>query len=466
MPELPPDKPSPFEPSQFVKDIVEEYQREGGLVGEDRNIATLFFSCLSKDLPRNYRLHVIISSSSASGKSKLVNTITTPFRSCVLDYTRVSGAGLERYEGVLDGRILLYQQTHGSEPYQFKPMMTEWKLVVLIAEKEEGSSTFVSKTISKEGMPVLLSTTTDPNLDPELLNRAILITLDESREQTRRIMQLQAKRAASLADVDNTHPWPHINQMIDQFENIKAPRVVDIVNPFAQELEVALPDESVELRRDFPKLLNLASVIAYTKGLWHQEFYRMRRIQKLIKTPVEIEGGRMVVVVKTEDVHDALWCLGDDWLLQLPDTAKRILNYLRILKETEKDEKGEEYFVGYKEATYRMIRAELQLKESTTRDNCDLLMERGFITATVEPSWPHSKKFQYSPDGLELLMGQIKLEESDRTEWISKNLSEATSSRIEEPKPPTDSRSPEPALRRDTQGSESRKVMSEEESES
>jgi len=94
------------EPSEFIKAIIEEYQKDGGLVGEERNIAKLFITAISKDLLTDYRIHGIIISQSSAGKSTLAKTITEPFKDDVRHYTRFTGAGLDRNEESLDGKIL------------------------------------------------------------------------------------------------------------------------------------------------------------------------------------------------------------------------------------------------------------------------------------------------------------------------------------------------------------------------
>jgi len=48
-------------------------------------------------------------------------TFLRPFWSAVENYTRVTGAGLERKEGSLEGKILFLEQLEGSQPGQQVP---------------------------------------------------------------------------------------------------------------------------------------------------------------------------------------------------------------------------------------------------------------------------------------------------------------------------------------------------------
>jgi len=66
------------------------------IVGEENNIKLLWCACLSKDLPKEVRSSIIITSQSSAGKSTLVNTLLEPFREDVLDYTDITQAYFQR----------------------------------------------------------------------------------------------------------------------------------------------------------------------------------------------------------------------------------------------------------------------------------------------------------------------------------------------------------------------------------
>jgi hypothetical protein len=73
---------SDFQFSPFVRAIVSELQRDGQVVGEERNLGAAFFALLTKDLRRRQRLHIVMLSLSGSGKSTLAEAVLRPFKDC------------------------------------------------------------------------------------------------------------------------------------------------------------------------------------------------------------------------------------------------------------------------------------------------------------------------------------------------------------------------------------------------
>src|SRR2546426_12310777 len=57
------------------------------ITGEVKNIKTLGCVFVSKDLPKEYRLSLIISSKSSAGKSYLLNNVLIPFKEDLIDFT-------------------------------------------------------------------------------------------------------------------------------------------------------------------------------------------------------------------------------------------------------------------------------------------------------------------------------------------------------------------------------------------
>jgi hypothetical protein len=64
-------------------------------------------------------------------------------------------------------------------------------LTIASTGKDPQSGRMVTQEYHVEGPVMIMLTTTAIDIDEELLNRCIVLTVDESREQTRRIHELQ-----------------------------------------------------------------------------------------------------------------------------------------------------------------------------------------------------------------------------------------------------------------------------------
>jgi len=263
-------------PSHFLQEIIKTYQKDGALVGEDRNIACLFFVVISKYLQREYRLHATIVSESSAGKSKLAHTITEPFNEDLKYYTRFTGAGLDRKTESYNGKIFYYEQMNGFEPSQLKVMLSEGELSILVVETDElGRKKPIELKI--KGMPVFITTSTNPNIDQELLNRTLTLTLDESKVQTRAIMKQHAKRFSILHKA-NLNKWSYIIQLKNRLNEIRLETICQIIVPFSDLVADKLPDH-LNMRRDFDKILRLTALIAYTKSITYRGWWENSKVE-------------------------------------------------------------------------------------------------------------------------------------------------------------------------------------------
>ena len=82
------------------------------IIGETNNKKILFLACLSKDLPSDYRISAMISSSSSAGKSNITNRILDAFSDDVIEYTQFTDSFYMRKLGnsSLDGKIIKIEQ--------------------------------------------------------------------------------------------------------------------------------------------------------------------------------------------------------------------------------------------------------------------------------------------------------------------------------------------------------------------
>jgi hypothetical protein len=250
----------------LLNKVVQSYNHI--IVGEENNIKFLYCCYISKDLPRKYRLHAIIASQSSAGKSSLVRQVSEPFKKYVIDYTDFTSAFLKRQEEDMDGKILILEQMEKTNDqkkaslFELKFLLSEGKIRVGVVDKDEKGKN-KPRILEVSGIPVFISTSTNLNIDQESLNRTFLMQVDESQEQTERIVDFTLKSYATL-DINNswTEELAHLTALADKYKEL-AQQISDIVIPFADKLIKAIPCENLTIRRDLPKILSLTSVIAF-----------------------------------------------------------------------------------------------------------------------------------------------------------------------------------------------------------
>jgi hypothetical protein len=166
---------------------------DGGLVGEERNAKLLTLVAVTMYLGRP--MSVLIGGESSGGKSYLLKQlIKTLPDSMVVELQSVSNMGLA-YMGkdALKRKFLaLYELgglgKEGSEAIeQLKQLLTEGCIRRQIAESTNKG--VGGRTVELDGPTGVWSTSTEMRIDKELGNRLFRISIDESPEQTRRIIK-------------------------------------------------------------------------------------------------------------------------------------------------------------------------------------------------------------------------------------------------------------------------------------
>ncbi|MCP4502137.1 MAG: DNA primase, partial [Deltaproteobacteria bacterium] len=108
-----------------------------------------------------------------------------------------------------------------------------------------------------EGPVAILSTTTAIDIDEELLNRCLVLTVDEGEKQTSAIHALQRARRTRVGREKHQRR----EKLLNLHQN--AQRLlenVEVVNPFAEEL--TFPSHQTRTRRDHEKYLDVMSTLA------------------------------------------------------------------------------------------------------------------------------------------------------------------------------------------------------------
>jgi len=265
-----------FLKSPDLIDRLQETFDDCGLVGEQTNRLAAYLACTSRKLARP--LAVIIQSTSAAGKSTLMEAVLAMFpNEEQVKYSAMTGQSLYYLgETNLKHRILAIVEEEGAEKasYALKLLQSEGELTIASTGKDAHTGRMETQEYHVEGPVMIFLTTTSIDIDEELQNRCLTLTVDESREQTERIHALQ-RQARTLEGLQLKKERQRSLVLMQNMQRLIEP--IDIVNPYADRLTFTA--ERTRTRRDHEKYLTLIDAIV----LLHQH----QRPRKQLPSGVE-----------------------------------------------------------------------------------------------------------------------------------------------------------------------------------
>ena len=175
--------------------IVDDFDR-CGLVGEQANKLIGYLAAVSRHLEAP--LAVVVQSSSAAGKSSLMDAVLAfvPEEERIL-YSAMTGQALY-YMGERDlkHKVLAIVEEEGASraAYALKVLQSEGALSIASTGKDPATGKLVTHQYHVEGPVMMFLTTTAIDLDEELLNRCLVLAVNEDRQQTQAIHRLQREQ--------------------------------------------------------------------------------------------------------------------------------------------------------------------------------------------------------------------------------------------------------------------------------
>ena len=253
-----------------------------GMVGEETNKLVGYLAAVSRKL--DAPLAVIVQSTSAAGKTALMEAVLAfvPPEERV-KYSALTGQALYYLSDAdLKHKILAIVEEEGAEKasYALKLLQSEGELTIASTGKDPHTGRMVTQEYRVEGPVMIFLTTTAVDIDEELLNRCLVLTVDEGREQTAAIHRLQRERE-TLAGLLRKESRNQVLATHRAAQRLLRPLAV--VNPFAEQLTFL--DDRTRARRDHTKYLALIRTIA----LLHQ-------YQRPVKTVTH--GGKALAYVE------------------------------------------------------------------------------------------------------------------------------------------------------------------------
>jgi DNA primase catalytic core len=285
-----------------------------GLVGEETNKLVGYLAAVSRKLDKP--LGVVIQSSSAAGKTSLMDAVLAfvPDEEKV-KYSAMTGQSLFYMgETNLKHKALAIVEEEGASraSYALKLLQSEGELTIASTGKDPQSGNLITQQYRVEGPVALLFTTTARELDEELMNRCLVLAVDEGREQTRAIHERQRARRT----LEGLLAKREREALIALHQNAqRLLRPLDVLNPYARFL--TFPDQTTRLRRDHEKYLTLIDVIAFV----HQHQRPIRTTERAGQRVEYIEVTLADIELANRIAHDVLGRSLDE----LPPQTRRLL---------------------------------------------------------------------------------------------------------------------------------------------
>jgi DNA primase catalytic core len=289
-----------------------------GVVGEESNKLVGYLACVSRLLAKP--LAVMVQSSSAAGKSSLMDAILNlmPENERV-QYSAMTGQSLFYMgETNLKHKILAISEEEGAHnaSYALKLLQSEGEVTIASTGKDDNTGDLVTKEYRVEGPVMLFMTTTAIDIDEELLNRCLVLSVNESRAQTRAIHDAQ-RQSRTLAGLQNKIKKTELAQLHRHAQQLLRPLAV--INPYADQLTFL--DDKTRTRRDHEKYLTLIDSIT----LLHQYQREVKTIEHNGEAVEYIEVTLDDIGVANKLAHEILGRTLDE----LPPQTRKLLTRIQ-----------------------------------------------------------------------------------------------------------------------------------------
>jgi DNA primase/predicted transcriptional regulator len=328
---------------------------QAGIVGEERNRIFLLLIALSHKTVEP--LHALIQGSSGSGKTRLLKQISECMpQESVTKLTRLSDKVLYNFpENYFVNRLLCLEDMDGlSEEAEFalRELQSNGELNSATSIKlDNGQITSGQKTV--RGPVASISCTTRGEIYEDNMGRVFLIAVDESYEQTQRIVAYQNSVAAGkiAREDEEKAKW-----LLREFMRFLTP--YKVLNPYAQ--RILLPPQVQKVRR----LNDLFQCFIRMVTMVNQ--YQRKKDNK----------GRLIT--ELSDVEATVAVMFESIVLKVDELDGSMRQFYERLKEYLKKLHGEKHLNA--EFSLREIRQELRLSKTQVFRYIGDLLRLEYIT--------------------------------------------------------------------------------------
>jgi DNA primase len=274
---------------------------QSGIVGEENSRLFIFLIALSH-LTQD-PLHVLIQGSSGSGKTRLLRQISDCMpASQVVRLTRVSDKSFYNYpENFLRNKLVCLEDVDGlseEAEYAYRELVSNGELISSIAVKDDSGRITSGQKIVR-GPIASMACTTNGRMYEDNISRMLIVAVDESAAQTRRVVDYQNSRAAGAVREPEEQK---AKRFLQQFTASLKPWPV--VNPYAA--RILLPEGVHKLRR----LNDLFQLFIRLVTLLHQHQRKKDAQGRLVCTPADVERAVGImfdsIVLKSDELDGSL----------------------------------------------------------------------------------------------------------------------------------------------------------------
>ena len=239
--------------------IFKDFEK-GGTIGERANALLAYLCMTSRKM--HTPLALLILSGSGAGKSFLQDTALKfcPEEDLVKLTSVTERALFYKGETSLMHKVLALEEIAGGEEaaYAIRSLISAGILIIEATVKDPLTGRMTTMQNKVYGPTSVFQTTTNPRVNPETLSRFFVSSIDESREQTKRILEAQ-RAARTLEGLRMQLRQDGVQKRHHAFQRLL--KTVRVINPYGKLLSYV--EDYLLTRRDNRKYLNLIEAVAF-----------------------------------------------------------------------------------------------------------------------------------------------------------------------------------------------------------
>lgn len=304
------ESPAAFLSDKNLLQNLNQLIEKAGIIGEENSRLLLFLITIS--YLNKSPLHGIVQGSSGSGKTHIISRIADLMpQEDVLRFTRITESSLYNWgEFDLFQKIIIIEDLDGLKEdalYALREFISNQVLRSSVTIKDKKGNNKSSHKIVK-GQFSSLSATTKGETYEDNMNRSFIVAVNESEEQTEKIIHYQNRKNAG--EIDKSQEQKAVNQLQNIVRNLKH---YEVINPYATQIQ--LPNNVKNKRR----LNEMFQSIIKQITLVHQY---QRRI-----TPENY------LITEIEDIEHAVEILFESIILKIDELDGSLRQFFEKLKK-------------------------------------------------------------------------------------------------------------------------------------
>lgn len=325
-----------------------------GIVGEEKNrmVAYLIYTMRKQQNP----LHVMFLGASGSGKTYLQEKISELIPDeDKIEITQITENALYYFkQHELQYKLIIFEDLDGALQvfYPLRELQTKRKISKTVTLKDSKGN-LKTITIVVEGPVCISGCTTKEKIYEDNANRCILLYIDMSKEQDKKIMEYHA--AVESGDIDQEKE----SQYKELFKNIqRVLKPMQVNNPYSK--FITLPEAVFRPRRTITLLRGFIKAIAF-----YSQYQREVKKDK---------HGQLYIDVTYEDIEQGFYYMKDVLFSKSDELTKATREFLELLKQLSK-QSGSDTFNA------KMIREQLRMNPGNMKRYLAELVRYGYIKA-------------------------------------------------------------------------------------